>query len=374
MGIRGSLATMSVSDLLQFLETGRKTGTLRIARQTVRKHIYYEDGLIIGLNSNDPKEFLGQFLLHYGKIDEGQLRAAMELQQRCSLRLGEILIKQNLMSEQEVLEMLNLRALETIYDLFLWDKAEFEFTDGDTLPKEFIRISIRPTAVIMEGVYRIDEWRRIREVIPSDQIVLALAPGRNPSEIQSAIPTAKLLWFLKKKMSVGEICYNLHAVPFHVYAQLFELVEKGILTVTHKAAESLPRPPNVAYLDPAIPTLLKQARNRLQDKNYGEALDLLRQVLDIRPSDAEAQAALSQAEREYADHLFRSAVPPHSVPKILVPLESIPSDQIGPKEGFILSRINGTWDVKSILAVSPFKEVESLQIIKSLRDAALIEL
>ena len=30
MGIRGTLNTMSVSDLLQFLASGRKTGTLKL--------------------------------------------------------------------------------------------------------------------------------------------------------------------------------------------------------------------------------------------------------------------------------------------------------------------------------------------------------
>jgi hypothetical protein len=44
MGIRGTLNTMSVADVLQFLAAGRKTGTLKIGRGSIIKQIYLEDG------------------------------------------------------------------------------------------------------------------------------------------------------------------------------------------------------------------------------------------------------------------------------------------------------------------------------------------
>ena len=59
MSIRGTLKTMSVADLLQFLAAGRKTGTLNIGAGTILKQIFLEDGLIVGSSSNDPKERLG---------------------------------------------------------------------------------------------------------------------------------------------------------------------------------------------------------------------------------------------------------------------------------------------------------------------------
>ena len=82
MGIAGNLATMSVVDLLQFLETGQKSGVLRVSRESVTKEIFLEKGFIIGSTSTDPKEYFGQFLLHYGKIDEPQLRLALENQRQ----------------------------------------------------------------------------------------------------------------------------------------------------------------------------------------------------------------------------------------------------------------------------------------------------
>src|SRR5437667_1241376 len=102
MSIHGTLNTMSVSDLLQFLAVGRKTGTLKIGRTRVVKKIFLENGVIVGSSSNDPKEFLGQVLLHYGKISEDQLRQALDIQRHGGGRLGQILSSRGFVAQNDV--------------------------------------------------------------------------------------------------------------------------------------------------------------------------------------------------------------------------------------------------------------------------------
>ena len=110
MGIIGNLTTMNVSDLLQFLAAGRKTGALRFTHRKVAKGIYFENGFIIGSSTNDPTEYLGQVLIHYGKINEAQLQAAMEVQRKGSgRRLGQILVQQSVLRDEEVAEILKIR-------------------------------------------------------------------------------------------------------------------------------------------------------------------------------------------------------------------------------------------------------------------------
>src|ERR1700704_6158545 len=126
MGISGNLSTMNVADLLQFLAAGKKTGMVKFDRAKIVKQIFFEDGLIIGSNSNDPKEYLGQMLIHYGKLDELKLKAALERQREAGGRLGEILVSTNVLPQSDVLEVLKIRTLDIIYDLFLWEEAHFE--------------------------------------------------------------------------------------------------------------------------------------------------------------------------------------------------------------------------------------------------------
>ncbi|MBA3256952.1 MAG: hypothetical protein H0T64_09935 [Pyrinomonadaceae bacterium] len=101
---------MSVSDLLQFLPVGRKTGALKFTHGKVAKGIYFEDGFIVGSSTNDPTEYLGQMLIHYGKINEAQLQASMEVQRKAGgPRLGQILVKQGVLRDDEVVEILKIR-------------------------------------------------------------------------------------------------------------------------------------------------------------------------------------------------------------------------------------------------------------------------
>ena len=75
MPLFGTLKTMSLPDLLQWLGASRKTGTLQVESNRVRKCIMFKDGQIYGCSSDDPPERLGHFLLSRGKITEDQLRS-----------------------------------------------------------------------------------------------------------------------------------------------------------------------------------------------------------------------------------------------------------------------------------------------------------
>jgi len=43
-----------------------------------------------------------------------------------------------------------------------------------------------------------------------------------------------------------------------------------------------------------------------------------------------------------------------------------------PNEAFIISRINGLWDVKSIVKISPFSEREVLRVFQKLHEGGVI--
>ena len=63
---------------------------------------------------------------------------------------------------------------------------------------------------------------------------------------------------------------------------------------------------------------------------------------------------------------------PQGTPKILVAPEQLEHERLGPQEGFVLSRINGESDIESILSVCPFREADSLPMIKKLLDSGII--
>lgn len=374
MGIIGNLTTMSVSDLLQFLAVGRKTGALKFTHRKVAKGIYFENGFIVGSSTNDPTEYLGQVLIHYGKINEAQLQAAMEAQRKGGgrPRLGQILVKQGVLRDEEVVEILKIRTLEIIYDLFLWKEAHFEFVIEDPLPADFTRVDVEPTKVIMEGIYRADELARYRTLIPSDRTVMELGAGWT-SSLGIGKETRQLLYFLEKRMSVSEICYNMHTSPFAVYAQLYDLVNKGLANVAGELPE-IPDPINhMPNLPEAAAELLLLARGELDNDQADRALSIIHNVLRREPKNIAAENLLIEAERKFISQVY-AKIPPTGIPRIVLKPAELAKKEIGPQEGFVLSRINGDWDIESILSICPFREADSLRMIKSMLDNGIIGL
>ncbi|HUS11298.1 MAG TPA: DUF4388 domain-containing protein [Pyrinomonadaceae bacterium] len=370
-GIQGNLSTMSVSDLLQFLAVSRKTGMLRFDRAKIVKQVYFEDGIIVGANGNDPKEYLGQLLIHYGKLDESQLKTALEIQRESGGRLGEILVSTGVLSQKDVLEILRIRTLDIIYELFLWEDAHFELYDNERPPDFFVRIEVQPTKVIMDGVYRIDEWKRYRTLIPSDRALLELGAGWTSSANVSK-EMRQILYFIQKRMSVAEISYNMHAAPFHIYGQLYDLVNQGIARVAGEAPESF-RPPRVTLdLPETIPNLIAAARGQLAEGQAETALSTIQKVLEQEPKNSEARALLTSAEDSLIKQMYAAPLLPNAVPKLLMSEDGVALQPLAPQEAFVLSRINDEWDVKSILSICPFREVDSLRMIKTLLDRGII--
>jgi hypothetical protein len=374
MGIRGTLNTMSVSDLLQFLASGRKTGTLKLGRGSIVKHIYLEDGIIVGSSSNDPKEYLGQVLLHYGKIDEAQLQTAMEIQRQSGGKLGVILSSRGFVNQPDVLEVLRTRTLEIIYDLFIWEEAHFEFFDREVLPNDLIRIQVQVTSVIMDGIYRIDEWARYRTVISSERTFFELNPGWTQSVTNANPEIRQVLYNVEKRLTAAEICYNMHTSLFHACALLFDLVSQGIIKVAGEAPEPVEVPADLSGLNlpKTVPELLKMARTEIKENNAENALAIIHSVLEQEPKNADAQRLREEAEKKFIAQVYQGSLTRRAVARILVSPDQLEHERLGPEEGFVLSRINGESDIESILSVCPFREADSLRMIKKLLDGGII--
>ncbi|MGH8015728.1 MAG: DUF4388 domain-containing protein, partial [Candidatus Zixiibacteriota bacterium] len=71
MSLSGNLKTVSFSDILQLLATGKKTGVLEVNTTSRQKEIAFKNGNIIHASSlNTSEDLLGDMLLRRGKISK----------------------------------------------------------------------------------------------------------------------------------------------------------------------------------------------------------------------------------------------------------------------------------------------------------------
>jgi TonB family protein len=157
MSITGNLRTLELSELLQWLAQGKKTGTLVVEQQDLEKRIYFQDGRIISSSSNDPEEHLGTFLIERGYIDEPTLEHAMKLQEATHILLGKVLVTLDSISEDDLEKILRLKTEESVYELFTWDEGDFRFVKDEMPDAAMVPVSLEVTNIVMEGMRRIDE-------------------------------------------------------------------------------------------------------------------------------------------------------------------------------------------------------------------------
>jgi tetratricopeptide (TPR) repeat protein len=366
MSLSGRLNTMDLPEVLQWVTIGRKTGSLSFVKDKIKIHIFLKDGLIISSRSNDPTKQLGQFLLFQGKITEPQLKRAFELHLQSRIMLGKILVQENYVSREDVEAALKTRTEEVIYDLFLWEDGYFHFSSGGYNIDELIQIKMDINALLFEGVRRKDEWTRIRSVFRNNEVVLFLRSDVDLKTLNLSPLQKKLLYLVTLKKSISEIMLELHGSDFLVNFELFQLYEKNILEV-----QELPKPP-VEEASPA--KLFNKGLELMQNGKYQEAIAAFQEVIRLDPQNAWASEQIDQAERAMCQEYYRTTVPAAKIPYFLVPESSLTRYSLSHEEGFVASRINGTWDIKSIVMLSPLREIEILQVLDKLLKMEVIAL
>jgi tetratricopeptide (TPR) repeat protein len=366
MSLSGRLKTMDLPEVLQWVTVGRKTGLLSFVRDKTKVSVYLQDGQIIASRSNDPTMQLGQFLLFQGKITEPQLKRAFEIHLQTRAILGKILVQENLVSEEDVRKALVMRAEEVIYDLFLWDDGYFHFSPSPYSVDDLILINISINDVLLEGIRRKDEWRRIRSVFLNNDVVLSLRSDIDLKTLNLTALQKKLLFLLTLRKPISDIILEVHGSDFLVSFELFQLCEKGIVQV-----EETTRPPQKEE-SPA--KLFNKGLELVQNKQYQEAILAFQEVIRVDPQNIWASEQIEQAEKALCQEFYRTSIPAAKVPYFLLPESSLVRHNLSHEEAFVASRINGAWDVKSIVMLSPLRELEILQVLDKLLKMGLIAL
>jgi len=125
-------------------------------------------------------------------------------------------------------------------------------------------------------------------------------------------------------------------------------------------------------LPQTVPELLNLARAEMKENNVENALAIIHSALEQEPKSGEAQRLRDEAEKKFVAQVYRNGFSRHAVPKLLHTREQLEHERLGPPEGFLLSRINGQSDIEAILSICPFREADSLRMIKKLWDSGII--
>lgn len=383
MGVSGNLKTMLPGDLLQWLSLGQKTGTLMVSNKSVEKKIFFKSGRVISSASNDPREYLGQFLMSHGYLSEPELTKAMEVQRQSGMLLGKILVMIDVISEEELVRLMRLKAEEEIYDIFLWTEGDFQFLDDELPKQELIPLMVDVTGIIMEGTRRVDEWMRIREIIPNEIVVPVLEKpipeDADLEEVQEPVVRA-----IDGKRTIADIVLESRSSAFRVSETLCALAREGYVRFVDPSAQKKAAVAAEANVTPPfgvgateedeIASMLNRAQQAIRGGDFEKAQRLLKAAQNLDPNHAKVRTAVKAAETLIINELRRDGLLDSKVPRVSRTFEEITTMNFTPNEGFILSRINGQWDIGSLIKISPIRETDALLIFHKLWKDGIIAL
>jgi hypothetical protein len=360
---------MAFPDLLQWVSQARKTGALSVQHDTLVKRLFLREGVVVSSGSNDPREFLGQVMVSQQLLSESQLKEAFDIQEKTHVMLGRVLVEKQWVPEEVVAQALKRKTEETVYSLFLWAEGDFEFHEGNGQADAAISIHLKVEAVLLEGLRRYDLAQKIRRAFPHKMVVLDRTAVPPPPELMANAFARRALELVDGKRTLQEICLELHAPEFTVSYFLLSALERGFVIVVAPGKEVGP-----AADQPPVADGLRAAKDLIRSGALEEALALLEQLAGASERGSEVGELMKVAEVNLIDRLYRGPLPPKQIPYLKRPLEQLTDESLTPEEVFLVSRVNGSWDLKSIVSISPLREVDALRVLKRLKERGILAL
>ena len=174
MALEGTLRDFSLADIFQLIGLQRKTGVLTLRGKDDTVTVTFLDGKVVGADSLNRRleNRLGTVLMKTGLLSQDQLNRALDIQKETLQRLGFILTHYGIISQESLRDAIQLQMMQIVYRLFRWKDGDYHFSQETTI--EYDRDNVVPItaeSILMEGARMIDEWPIIEKRVRSYDMV-----------------------------------------------------------------------------------------------------------------------------------------------------------------------------------------------------------
>ncbi len=172
MGLEGSIEDFGLADILQLLYFQKKTGLLTVDGRLGRIKVYFHSGNIISAESRKKMEEkrLGKILVKKGLISEEKLREVLEQKKSSKNKIGSLLVKDGLVSKEDIQEIIVSQLTEIVVQLFNWKKGTYAFKAQKVQPDKDLEISVDTQHLLMDGLRIVDELAIIDDKVTLDTV------------------------------------------------------------------------------------------------------------------------------------------------------------------------------------------------------------
>jgi hypothetical protein len=206
--LEGILKCFEVPDLLTFLHMGRRSCVLVLERANQESKLFLREGAPVYATSTKDELRLGSTLVRLGKVSPQAMQRILDRQASGGYRVGQLLIADKILTEDELATFLKVQVSEVIFDTFGWNEGQFTVFDRVPPPATAVTLEMDLQNLIMEGVRRMDVRGRLKEVFKDlDAVAEATV---NLDRVKSAVTLTQDEWrvffLVDGRRSLSEIC------------------------------------------------------------------------------------------------------------------------------------------------------------------------
>jgi uncharacterized protein DUF4388/type III secretion system (T3SS) inner membrane Yop/YscD-like protein len=235
--LSGSIQVFPLADVLTFLSSSHKSGTLTLANESNEAYLYFDDGTLVFAGSNQEPFRLGSILLRKKKISREQRDRIDALMQREGGRFGQFAVQEGALTEAQLRDFLKIQVSEIVYDAFVWHGGTFTFVQDFALPPHAVTIAIDLPNLIMEGARRIDEWERCLELLPDKSIVFRVVTTPRDEKITLTADEWKILFLINGQRTLEELSHDSEEEPFQVYRVIYGLFANKLIEPVNRVSD-----------------------------------------------------------------------------------------------------------------------------------------
>jgi hypothetical protein len=239
----------------------------------------------------------------------------------------------------------------------------------------------------MEGTRRVDEWQRIREIIPNETLIPSIVKSIPADQLELDEVHLTIIAAIDGRRSLAELVPETRSSAFTVSSTVHSLVREGFIQLIDPASQrpaAAPAPAagrittEIAAVvdneDDEITSLLNRAQTALRGREYEKTQRFLKAAENLDPNHPKVRSAVRGAEAAILSDLRAQGIIDAKIPRVAKAFEEITSMNFTPNEGFMLSRINGQWNIGSLIKISPIREPDAMLIFYRLWKDGIIRL
>jgi len=365
MSLRGSLGTMSAEDVLEWIGRRKLSAPITFERRGLVRSLVVEEGQIVWASSNRRDEQLGVILVKSGLVQERALADALEARAETGVPLGKVLLMSGLITEGDLVEILATKIRETVADVITWTDGQFDVVPR-TQPSTGVIAQLSIDVCLTVGRRRVERLTAIMGILGADDVTFYVPPNVAPPSTHGReddlVDVTKVWSLAGDRHTAADIAAAFWGERYAVYDKLAEMVQAGQLVIDRRQRERT----NSAV------ELAAGARGRLRGGDRAGALAMASQALHQDPSDAEVRKTFVQAERARVAEVAKQLLSRHRVPKRVKDPKTEPT--LSEAEIELASRIDGRWDLLSLIRSANMREAEALVAFAHLAEVGVVEL